>query len=113
MGLAKGDKGEQGERGEHGGQMSPATRRALIYLFTLAVAIGVANLYWTSHQANTTRAQFHAVIRADDHRWCSTLDLLTSQPVPKPADPKANPSRQQGYQLYMDFQNRRHSLGCG
>ena len=108
-----GDQGERGEQGKRGEPLSRAVRRALIYLFTVAVAIGVANLFWTSHQANATRAQFQAVIQADDHRWCSTLDLLTSHPAAKPADPKANPSRVQAYQLYTDFLNRRHSLGCG
>jgi hypothetical protein len=39
--------------------------------------------------------------------------LLTRVPVLKPADPKANPSRETGYELYQDFMNLRKQFGCG
>jgi hypothetical protein len=50
--------------------------------------------------------------QVSDHRWCTTLTLLTSQRVPKPADPAANPSREESYRLYSDFVKLRRDLGC-
>jgi hypothetical protein len=50
---------------------------------------------------------------ASQRKWCATLNLLTSQAVPKPADPASNPSRQQAYVLYSDFLDLRHRFGCG
>lgn len=47
-----------------------------------------------------------------DHRWCAALELLTNHPVPKPSDPKANPSREVAYQGYLDFLLLRHQFGC-
>jgi hypothetical protein len=46
------------------------------------------------------------------HQWCTVLTLLTSHPVPKPADPAANPSRQQGWLLYSDFVTVRDRFRC-
>ena len=51
-------------------------------------------------------------ITNDDHKWCSAMTLLTERPVPKPADPAANPSREQTYRFYMTFVELKHSLGC-
>jgi hypothetical protein len=49
---------------------------------------------------------------ASDHRWCATIDLLTETPVPKPADPAANPSREANYQLYLNFLVLKDQFGC-
>ena len=69
----------------------------------LAVVIGLAglNLIWTAHQ-----------VTASQHQWCSTLDLLTARPVPRPADVAANPSRENAWILYSDFVDLRDRLGC-
>lgn len=45
-------------------------------------------------------------------KWCDTLNLLTSRPVPKPTNPSANPSREMSYQLYEDFLTLKHRFGC-
>jgi hypothetical protein len=71
-------------------------------LFLLAALFGVGNLFWTAHQVNT-----------NDHKWCNAMTLLTSKPVPKPADAAANPSREQNWQFYETFVVLRHHLGCG
>ena len=52
-------------------------------------------------------------VHGDDRNWCATLDLLTSHRVPRPADPGANPSREQAYRFYVVFEQRRRTLGCG
>lgn len=71
-------------------------------LATIVVALLLANFLFTAHEVNGSQ-----------HQWCSTLTLLTSRPVPRPADPGANPSREQTYVLYSDFVQLRHRLGCG
>lgn len=48
-----------------------------------------------------------------EHHWCQALQTLTEHKVPKPANPKANPSRQEGYILYTEFLNIRGEFGCG
>jgi transketolase C-terminal domain/subunit len=56
----------------------------------------------------------YAVI-SDSHnqsQWCATLELLTSRPVVKPADPARNPSRVEAYELYEDFVKLRSRFGC-
>lgn len=45
-------------------------------------------------------------------QWCQTLELLTKHPVPKPADPAANPSRETTYQFYQGLVTLKHSFGC-
>lgn len=79
-------------------------RRRASLVILLAVVCGTsAGSYWLS-VSQIARSQ---------HDWCQTLDLLTSRPVPRPADPAANPSREQTYILYSDFLDLRHRLGCG
>jgi hypothetical protein len=51
-------------------------------------------------------------VNGNNRQWCDTLTLLTSKPVPKPADPSANPSRMEGYTLYEDFAVLRRRFGC-
>jgi hypothetical protein len=74
----------------------------VVVLFVLTFALAGANLLFTAQK-----------VRDSDRQWCSTLTLLTSRPVPKPAEPKANPSREQAFVLYSDFVQLRHRLGCG
>lgn len=46
------------------------------------------------------------------HRWCSTLSLLTEHSVEQPSNPQANPSREEQYRLYSDFQELKRQFGC-
>lgn len=43
---------------------------------------------------------------------CQALELLTTNPVPKPADPVANPSREITYQFYEALLFWEHADGC-
>lgn len=43
---------------------------------------------------------------------CQALELLTATPVPKPADPAANPSRETTYQFYEALLFWEHADGC-
>jgi len=83
--------------------MSKATRYAvavvaLFLMFAWAVAASFALSEWT-----VSRSQ---------RQWCETLTLITSVPVPAPADPAANPSREGQYRLYEDFLHVRQEFGC-
>jgi hypothetical protein len=51
-------------------------------------------------------------LRQNDLRWCATLELLTSHPVPKPADPAANPSRENAYLFYSHLKDLERQFGC-
>lgn len=43
---------------------------------------------------------------------CQALELLTATPVPKPADPAANPSRETTYEFYEALLYWEHADGC-
>lgn len=84
--------------------LSFATRMALSVVFMVSLILaGLGIEYWMIAQT----------IRHSNAQWCDTLSLLTSGPVPKkPADPKANPSRQGQYLLYTDFTRLKNHFGC-
>lgn len=74
---------------------------SVVVLFVISVAISVGAYFAATHE-----------VTSNNRQWCDTLSLLTSQPVPRPADPSANPSRMQGYTLYSDFVTLRQRIGC-
>lgn len=43
---------------------------------------------------------------------CDALTLLTAMPVPKPHNPKANPSREQNYRFYLALVEWKKADGC-
>lgn len=49
---------------------------------------------------------------SSNHKWCTTLELLTSHQVHKPADPKANPSREGAYQFYVNLKKLERQFNC-
>lgn len=51
-------------------------------------------------------------VQQSQHKWCDTLNLLTEHPVPRPADPAANPSRAQNYLYYTTFLTLKGRFGC-
>lgn len=74
---------------------------SMIFLFALSFLLS-AGSYWLAASA----------VRSSNHRWCSTLGLLTSKPVPRPADPKANPSRENAYVFYAHLKTLERDFGC-
>lgn len=52
-------------------------------------------------------------VHVSQEQWCTVLNTLTRNPVPKPADPAANPSRVEAYTLYQEFVSLRGNFGCG
>lgn len=53
----------------------------------------------------------HALDQSDA-QWCTTLSMLTTPAVPKPADPAANPSRVRSYEFYTSLVQLEHRFGC-
>lgn len=83
--------------------VKPGTRYALaagLLLLLVVAAVGVS-LYLSSRAVGNA-----------DRQWCSALDLLTRHPVPAPANPGANPSRAEAYELYSDFIAIKRHFGC-
>jgi hypothetical protein len=101
--VARGPKGDRGEQGAPGARgLTSRTARSIVALFLLAFILAGSALLITGRE-----------IAANDAKWCTAMVLITSHPVPVPADPAANPSREQAYQLYTTFRALRRSLGCG
>lgn len=59
-------------------------------------------IFWASHDANST-----------GHKFCAIVAAATAHPVPQPADPAANPSRESNYLFYRKFVDLGRNLGCG
>jgi hypothetical protein len=51
-------------------------------------------------------------ISSNNHKFCQLLQAATAVSVPKPADPKANPSREKNYEGFVIFAQLGHNLGC-
>ena len=84
-------------------RMSKAVQATLSTFLAIALLFGgLATTYALARQA----------IDTSNHRWCAALELLTVNRVPKPSNPKANPSRETAYQGYQDFLLLRHQFGC-
>jgi hypothetical protein len=52
-------------------------------------------------------------LRQSQHQWCAALHTLTLHPVPRPADPAANPSRVQSWEFFdVELPALKHNFGC-
>jgi hypothetical protein len=51
-------------------------------------------------------------VNTNNHKFCDLFNALLTTPVPKPADPKKDPSRERSYELYIKFQTLDRALGC-
>ena len=120
MALAKGDKGDkgdqgaqgdQGEQGKRGEPLSPALRRALVYMFLLAVLLAVVALLAEVHGQDVNRAAQQRQGVLIERRLCTTLDRL-SELQPPPGNPAANPSRAFDQKLHDTLSQLGPDLGC-
>jgi hypothetical protein len=87
--------------------VKPATRLALGVAAVLVVMLAAAAAAVTVSIATAQRD-----IGQSQQQWCDALQLLTASPVPRPADPAGNPSRESEYRLYQDFVRLRKVFGC-
>ena len=125
----KGAKGDKGERGRRGEGMSPGTRRAIVVLFAIAVALSVTAYLASVHtnqtnQANQRRqeAQQAAAQRAQaeliEAKLCTTLKPLAGlaglrPPAGNPADNPARAFEQHLVAKLAPLAQLGPDLGCG
>ena len=100
----RGAQGNQGNRGEQGAAgLSSPVRRALVFMFALAVLLGALDLFWTAHEVHASQAAVQAAQvreqamqrsqgQAIGRKLCATLGALAAL-EPPPGNPKTNPSR--------------------
>ena len=78
------------------------TRHAKAWgLAALIVLLAGVNLLYTAR-----------AVSESNHKFCGVVTAITSRPVPRPADPKANPSRATSYEWYLRFVRLGRDLGC-
>jgi hypothetical protein len=53
-----------------------------------------------------------AALARSQQQLCGVFTLLTTHPVPKPADPAANPSREQSYVFYTELLSVERAYKC-
>jgi len=104
----RGPQGRQGERGPQGDAVPRRAIRAVLALFLIAAVLAVTAVAGIS----SLHSEIRGAVQQNNHRWCATLQLLTADPVPKPDDPKANPSRQNAYVFYVNLLQLRNEFGC-
>jgi hypothetical protein len=77
----------------------------------LTVAVIVFGVIFGLTLFNTRNLATRA-IHTSDHRWCTTLALLTTERIGKPANPQANPSRENAYLFYTHLKTLEAQFGC-
>lgn len=76
-------------------------RRAYIVLAAFMVVLTLAAGGFSIVQTNEL-----------EHKFCQLIDASIQNPVPKPADPKADPSREHNYEDYVIVATLDRNLGC-
>jgi hypothetical protein len=77
---------------------SPGARAGILAGVVIILVIGWLALDFIIAEALADRA-----VSNSQQQLCSVIRLVTIHPVPKPPDPKANPSRQQSWEFYEAF----------
>jgi hypothetical protein len=76
-------------------------RRGYVVLVLISVFLSLTVLLYTAKQQ-----------RDSNHQFCDVFNALVQTPVHKPADPKADPSRERSYEIYLKFVKLDRNLGC-
>jgi cyanate lyase len=97
-----------------------ATKKVIIALVILAmISLGTVGYlldrnitHPTANALTKAEQNEQAYVQAQLQHECQALELLTATPVPKPADPAKNPSRETTYQFYEALLFWEHADGC-
>ena len=83
-----------------------------VVLAVLMLLVGSGNLLWSAHLADQASRQ--AVQQDQETRQvlCTLIGPVVAVPVPKPPDPKANPSRETTYEWYERYLSVSKSFRC-
>jgi hypothetical protein len=90
---AKGAKGERGERG-----LSRLQGRAVVVLFLIGALLGLASLFWTSHEVNSEQG-----------KWCGLVITLDKANAAAPKKPAAGTFTAE---FVSEIHQLRQELGC-
>ena len=84
-------------------KLSTEQKRTYSYIFLVALSALMA--------FSAVMVSLNA-ISDSNHKWCQIVDTITATPIPKPANPDANPSRERSWEFYIQFVELKRSLGC-
>jgi hypothetical protein len=109
---SKGDKGDRGERGRRGEGMATGTRRAIVMLLVLTVALsGLALLAAVGYYHRSEGAQQRQGEQLEQ-KLCTSLAKLAALKPPG-GSPASNPSRAFEQQQHAVLAQLGPDLGCG
>jgi hypothetical protein len=77
----------------------------------IMIAAIVLVLMWAASIAGSYVLSLRA-LHDSQQALCPVLELITRRPVPRPANPSANPSRVNSYELYTDSRSAEHHYRC-
>jgi hypothetical protein len=91
----EGTQGERGERGQRGEGMTRGTRRAIVFLFALTVALSAASILFTVSYYHRSAAAQQRQGQLLEQKLCATLEPLAGLAGLRPpaGNPGDNPSR--------------------
>ena len=92
----RGMQGAQGPRGERG--LSRLQGRAVVVLFLIGALLGLASLFWTSHEVN-----------AQQGKWCGLVITLDKANAAAPKKPAAGTFTAE---FVSEIHQLRQELGC-
>jgi hypothetical protein len=85
-------------------------RRGYIFLTLVNILMSVGAVLVALHQIDVDHRDSLHQIFVNNQKFCQVLEITPA--APKPADPKANPSRERSYEAYLKVVRLRESLGC-
>lgn len=77
----------------------------------IALAVTVLMVLLGAAIGGSYLLSLHALDQSQSH-WCKTLTLLTERAVPQPANPAANPSREDAWLFYEHLKELESDFGC-
>ena len=108
----KGDKGDQGEEGKRGAAgLSVNVRRAVVFMFVLAVALAAIGLFWIGSAINGSHASQQRQGQLIEQRLCTTLGRLAALKPPG-GPPSSNPARAYEDNLHATLAQLGPDIGC-
>jgi hypothetical protein len=73
-----------------------------VLIVVVALVASIGGSYWLGLRA----------LARSQQQMCTVIVLLTAHKVPKPANPAANPSREEAYQFYLTFLKLQRDYNC-
>jgi hypothetical protein len=108
----RGAQGNQGNRGEQGtAGLSSPVRRAVVFMFALAVLLAAFGLFWINHAVHDSQAAQQRAGAVLEQKLCTTFGKLAALKPPA-GDPATNPSRAFDDNLHATLDELGTDLGC-